>query len=313
VSFDLSSLAQAVDNHGQVARILIAEHKGSSPREAGTSMLVWGTGFSGTIGGGALEFQAVKSARKQLHDNALTNVQRIPLGPNLGQCCGGSVTLVTEYFSQSNLPKETIHYVRPVKPNTPEPLWVKRNLANVRNGTETLDTHLQDGWLVEPITQPHQPVWIYGAGHVGRAIIDTMQGLPFDITWIDTNADRFPDHIPETVTQLIAHNPALVAKHAPHNTQHYILTYSHALDLELCHAILGHSFKSLGLIGSKTKHARFTAKLQNLGHSPTQISRIVCPIGDPTLGKEPKAIALGITSALIRERANVTTLKEALL
>ena len=313
MSFDLSSLAQAVDSHGQVARILIADHKGSSPREAGTSMLVWDTGFSGTIGGGALEYQAVEFARKQLHNKILTTLQRVPLGPNLGQCCGGSVTLVTECFSQSNLPEETTHFARPVKPKTTEPLWVKRGLANARSGTETFDTHLQDGWLVESIAQPHQPVWIYGAGHVGRAIIDTMQGLPFDITWVDTNVDRFPDHISEAVTRLVAQNPALVAKHAPHDAQHYILTYSHALDLELCHAILSHSFKSLGLIGSKTKRARFTTKLQALGHSRTQISRIICPIGDPSLGKEPKAIALGITSALIRERANVTALKEALL
>ena len=311
MSFDLSSLAQAVDSHGQVARILITDHKGSSPREAGTSMLVWDTGISGTIGGGALEFQAIKAARKQLHNNTLTTVQRIPLGPNLGQCCGGSVTLVTECFSQSSLPEETSYFARPVKPNTPEPLWAKRSHANARNGTETLGTHLQDGWLVEPITQPHQPIWIYGAGHVGRAIIDTMQGLPFDVTWVDTKADRFPDQIPENVTQLVAQNPAMVAKHAPQNTQHFILTYSHAIDLELCHAILGHSFKSLGLIGSKTKHARFTTKLQNLGHSGPQISRIICPIGDPSLGKEPKAIALGITSALIRERAKVTAQKEA--
>ncbi len=313
MSFDLSSLAQAVEAHGRVARILIADHKGSSPREAGTSMLVWGTGYSGTIGGGALEYQAIKNAQKQLQNNSLTSVQRIPLGPNLGQCCGGSVTLVTEYFTQATLPDTDTIYARPVKPDTPEPLWVKRIQAKLRNGTDTPDTHLQDGWLVEPIAQPLQPVWIYGAGHVGRAIIDTLQGLPFDVTWIDTSADRFPAKIPENVTQLVAQNPALVARHAPHDAQHYILTYSHAIDLELCHAILGHSFKTVGLIGSKTKHARFITKLRALGHSSTQISRIICPIGDPSLGKEPKAIALGITSALIHECANVTAQKEALL
>ncbi len=311
MSFDLSTLTQTVETHGHVARILIADHKGSSPREAGTSMLVWDTGFSGTIGGGALEYHAIKHAQKHLKNKALTSVQRIPLGPNLGQCCGGSVTLVTECFSQANLPVEAVIFARPIKPNTPEPLWVKRNLANVRNGTEILGTQLQDGWLVEAIAQPHQPIWIYGAGHVGHAIIDTLQGLPFDITWVDTKADRFPAKIPENVTQLIAQNPALAAIHAPTNAQHFILTYSHALDLELCHAILGHSFKSLGLIGSKTKHARFTTKLQNLGHSGPQISRIICPIGDPSLGKEPKAIALGITSALIRERAEMAAQKEA--
>lgn len=311
MSFDLKSLMDAMAKHGCVARILIAEHKGSSPRESGTSMLVWETGFTGTIGGGALEYQAVQNAQKHLYNNILPNVQRIPLGPNLGQCCGGSVTLITECFSQSNLPEKTAVFARPVKPNSPEPLWVKRVLANARNGTEIPSIHFQDGWLVEPISQPHQPIWIYGAGHVGRAIIDTLQGLPFDITWVDTSTDRFPTGIPEAVTQLVARNPALVAKHAPHDAQHYVLTYSHALDLELCHAILSRSFKSLGLIGSKTKHARFSAKLQNLGHSQTQISRINCPIGDPSLGKEPKAIALGITAALIRERTNVTAQKEA--
>ncbi len=311
MSFDLSSLTQMVETHGHIARILIADHKGSSPREAGTSMLVWDTGFSGTIGGGALEYQAVQNAQKQLQNNALTSMERIPLGPNLGQCCGGAVTLVTECFSQKNLPDDTAIFARPIKPNTPEPLWIKRAKANTRNGAEIPTTQLQDGWLIEAIAQPLQPIWIYGAGHVGRAIIDTLQGLPYDITWVDTKANRFPENIPENVTQLIAQNPALAAKHAPVNAQHYILTYSHALDLELCHAILGHSFKSLGLIGSKTKHARFTAKLQNLGHSSAQISRIICPIGDPSLGKEPKAIALGITSALIRERATVTAQKEA--
>lgn len=313
MSFDLSTLAKAVKTHGNVARVLIADHKGSSPREAGTSMLVWAAGYSGTIGGGALEYQAIDNAHKQLENSSLTNVHRIPLGPNLGQCCGGSVTLVTEFFTLANLPDTDTVYTRPVKPNTPEPLWVKRIQAKLRNGAETPDTHLQDGWLVESISQPLQPVWIYGAGHVGRAIIDTLQGLPFDVTWIDTSADRFPAEIPENVTQLIAKNPALVAKHAPHDAQHYILTYSHAIDLELCHAILSHSFKTLGLIGSKTKRARFITKLKNLGHSNTQISRIICPIGDPSLGKEPKAIAVGITSALIHQCVNVTAQKEATL
>jgi len=311
VSFDLKSLVDAVTKHGVVARILIAEHKGSSPREAGTSMLVWGTGFSGTIGGGALEHQAIKNAQRQLTNKALTCAMRIPLGPNLGQCCGGTVTLITECFSRNNLPTEAALFARPVKPSTPEPLWVKHVKSAARNGRETSDTHLQDGWLVEAIARPHQSIWIYGAGHVGRAIIDSLQGLPFDITWLDTSVDRFPEIIPENTTQLVARNPALATKHAPQDARHYILTYSHALDLELCHAILGHSFKSLGLIGSKTKRARFTSRLHALGHTHTQISRIICPIGDPALGKEPKAIALGIASTLLKERLTVTAQKEA--
>lgn len=313
MSFDLKSLVDAVAEHGRVARILIAEHKGSAPREAGTSMLVWDTGFSGTIGGGALEYQAIATAQKQLENKHITSTQRIPLGPNLGQCCGGSVTLLTECFSQTNLPEVGAFFARPTGQDALEPLWLKRSMANTRNGTETTQLQFKDGWLIESITQAHQPVWIYGAGHVGRAIIDSLQGLPYDVTWVDTNTNRFPDLISENVTQLIALNPAQVAKHAPHNAQHYILTYSHAIDLELCHAILSHSFKSVGLIGSKTKHARFTTKLKNLGHTDTQISRIICPIGDPSLGKEPKAIALGITTALLQERTAISAKKEVFL
>jgi len=183
VSFDLSALTQTVQTHCHVARILIADHKGSSPREAGTAMLVWDAGFSGTIGGGALEYQAVKHAQKQLKNIAITSVQRIPLGPNLGQCCGGSVTLVTEYFSQANLPQTDTIYARPVKPDMPEPLWVKRVQTNARNGAETSGTQLQDGWLVEAIAQPHQPIWIFGAGPVTGAwtvaehcLVDRWQG-----------------------------------------------------------------------------------------------------------------------------------------
>ena len=82
--------------------------------------------------------------------------------------------------------------------------------------------------------------------------------------------------------------------------EHLVLTYSHALDLELCHRILGHGFARLGLIGSATKAARFRARLHDLGHLPVEIQRIACPIGDTSLGKHPQAIALGVATELLR-------------
>ena len=131
------------------------------------------------------------------------------------------------------------------------------------------------------------------------------------MTWIDTDRSRFPQEIRPDVTPLIAADPGRVVRHAPDDADHLILTYSHALDLELCHRILGRPFRTLGLIGSKTKRARFWTKLQALGHSPAQISRINCPIGDPALGKEPKAIALGVAAGLIRSTAQNSARKEA--
>ena len=144
---------------------------------------------------------------------------------------------------------------------------------------------------------PARPLWIYGAGHVGRALVNVMAPLPdFDITWVDTHADRFP---PTDVTTLVATDPARAVKHAPQDADHLILTYSHELDLALCHAVLNHGFHSVGLIGSATKWARFKTRLAALGHTPAQISRIACPIGDPALGKHPAAIALGVATAMI--------------
>ncbi|WP_342076803.1 xanthine dehydrogenase accessory protein XdhC [Yoonia sp. SS1-5] len=232
----------------EVIRITITRTAGSAPRDAGTQMMVWPDRTAGTIGGGQLEWQAIGEARAMLREGRSAHQQTIPLGPALGQCCGGSVSLRWEL-----------------------------------------------GQAIE--AQPKRPVWIYGAGHVGRALVHVMDPLPgFDITWVDTHADRFPQ---TSVTTLVATDPARVVPHAPDCAEHLILTYSHEIDLALCHAILSRPFGSAGLIGSATKWARFQSRLAALGHAPAQIARIACPIGDPALGKDPAALALGVAVTMI--------------
>jgi len=232
-------------------RITVARTAGSVPREAGTQMMVWPNRTEGTIGGGALEWEAMREARAMLADGRERAERVVPLGPALGQCCGGSVTL---------------GFVR-----------------------------------AEALEGPAgAPLWVYGAGHVGRAIVAVMAPLPdYAITWVDTSTDRFPDALPNGVTPLMAADPALVAGHAPPEAHHLILTYSHAIDLALCHRILSQPFASCGLIGSATKWARFRRRLAALGHSSAQISRIACPIGDPGLGKHPQALAIGVAMAML--------------
>lgn len=153
----------------------------------------------------------------------------------------------------------------------------------------------------DALTRPEgRPLWIYGAGHVGRAIAQVAAPLPeFDITLIDTSVDRFPGDLPESVAPLIAAEPARAVAHAPDTAEHLILTYSHEMDLALCHAILSRPFSAAGLIGSSTKWARFRSRLAALGHPPERIARIACPIGDPALGKHPQAIAIGVVAALL--------------
>lgn len=229
-------------------RITVTRTAGSAPREAGAQMLVWADRTEGTIGGGALEWEAMAEARRMLQAGRRRHSASIPLGPAMGQCCGGSVSL----------------------------LWEEAEVMT---------------------SSPARPLWIYGAGHVGRALVNVMAPLPdFDITWVDTRADRFPQ---TDVTTLVAADPALVVKHAPADADHLIFTYSHAIDLGLCNAILNHRFHSAGLIGSATKWARFRSRLAAMGHSNADISRIACPIGDPSLGKHPAEIAIGVASAII--------------
>jgi xanthine dehydrogenase accessory factor len=296
--FDRDALAGAVTAHGRVARVVVAEVAGSAPRGVGAAMLVWQSGQSGTIGGGALEWEAAAVARAMLAAGG-ARLDRVPLGPALGQCCGGAVTLLTEVYDAATLPAPFDVVARAVD-GRPMPLAVKRLLAAARGQGVLPAPALVQGWMVEPLARPERALWVWGAGHVGRALVAVLDPLPgLAITWIDVAADRFPAEVPPGVTVLPAADPGLLVAHAPTHAEHLVLTYSHALDLDLCHRLLGHGFGRLGLIGSATKWARFRNRLAALGHDPAQIARIDCPIGDPLLGKHPQAIAIGVAGAVL--------------
>ncbi len=236
--------------------IRIIKTAGSAPRDAGTTMQVTAEGITGTIGGGALEWQAMAWAREMLAAGQSYRCETIPLGPALGQCCGGSVTL--ELTTNDDATKPT-----------------------------------------------GKPFWIWGAGHVGRAIAQICAPLPdFDVTLIDDDAARLPPADIDGATKVIAADLPILFRHAPADADHLILTYSHEIDLALCHGALTHGFASCGLIGSATKWARFRSRLASLGHASEQIARIDCPIGDPALGKHPHAIAVGVASALLKARGD---------
>ena len=299
--FDRDALGKAVADHGQVARVVIGAVKGSSPREVGASMLVWANGQSGTIGGGALEWQAAARARAMLGAGG-TRLDHEALGPSLGQCCGGAVTLLTEVYDAQNLPDGRDVIVRATE-SSAMPLAVKRLIDRARGQGVMPAPQLLQGWMVEPVARPTRQLWVWGAGHVGRALVEVLAPLPgLAITWVDTAPDRFPETLPDTARALPVPDPGLAVAVAPKDAEHLILTYSHALDLDLCHRLLTHGFSACGLIGSATKWARFRSRLATLGHSAPAIDRIDCPIGNPSLGKHPQAIAIGVASAFLSRR-----------
>jgi len=310
MSFDVQTLRDAVRQHGRVVRVVVAEVLGSAPREVGAAMLVWPGGQSGTIGGGALELAASDRAVAALRGGDW--VERFALGPGLGQCCGGAVTLLAEVFDANRLAGlEGGAIVRRVAGQDDMPLDMRNQMKRARNSGHPLQPQLKDGWMLEPLSAPTRQLWIFGAGHVGRAVVAVLAPLPqLEITWIDTAADQFPSDIPTGITQLIAKNPADLVRYAPTTGEHLIFTYSHALDLEICHQLLVHGFARAGVIGSATKWARFRARLADLGHSPDKISRIACPIGQPGLGKHPQAIAVGVAAAVLSQSAAAAISKQ---
>ena len=239
----------------------VAQTKGSAPRDAGTVMGVAPDHIQGTIGGGALEYEAIRLARDMLQNGAAQHQRHFPLGPSLGQCCGGAVTLS---FSKDRSNAQT----HPKPPALPQ-----------------LDVTSK------------RPLWVWGAGHVGRAIaLQANHTKAYAITLIDAFEDKFPNALPETITPVCCTDMPRLARHAPADASHVIATYAHDIDLALCGALLNRGFAFCGLIGSDTKWARFQRRLSALGLDPTGITS---PIGDKTLGKHPDMIAYGTVKALI--------------
>ncbi|WP_299415925.1 xanthine dehydrogenase accessory protein XdhC [uncultured Sulfitobacter sp.] len=240
----------------------ITATRGSTPRDAGTTMIVTPTTTKQTIGGGALEYRAITKARKILATGGTETSETIPLGPNLGQCCGGAVTLRYTY--------------------TPKPLSLELDRFTVHTLTQN---------------RPHpKHLWLWGAGHVGRAVVAAAHPQAFKITWVDSSDDRFPSRIFKHATKTSAADMPLLASRAPEYAHHLIFTYSHEIDLALCAALLKRGAASIGLIGSETKRARFFKRLRDMNLDPTPI---ICPIGDKSLGKHPDQIAHGTLQALM--------------
>ena len=305
------TLRAAIRAHGPVARVVVAATAGSAPREAGAAMLVWQAGQAGTIGGGTLEYRATARARAALARG--DRFDKLPLGPGLGQCCGGAVHLLTEVWDEVRLDRVAgAAHARPLPGTDGDmPLKLAATLKAARAGQKPLRPAIVEGWFVEPVGPAAAPLWVWGAGHVGRAIVATLAPLPeFAITWVVNAPDRFPDTFAQGVTALPVPDMPAAMRLAPQDARHLILTFSHEIDLALCHAALGHGFTGCGLIGSATKWARFRGRLRQLGHQDAQISRIACPIGDTGLGKHPQAIAVGVAASLLKDVARAAPHQE---
>jgi len=330
----IERMAQEVARNGPAVRITVIRAEGSTPRETGAAMHVGPDGTQDTIGGGALELEAIAHARGLLAKlgEVAPAWQRqcrdFALGPSLGQCCGGHTRLLFEVLTArerlalqamaASCEPGSALLLRPLESGVPLeavadrkqqgqwPLAVTRLVRDMLSGARPRQAVLARAgkgaspWFVEPLAQRSHALFIYGAGHVGRALVRAVGDLPFAVTWVDTSKGRFPETIPAGVARIATADPAAVAAAMPGGALHVVMTYSHPLDLAICHSLLKRGdFAYLGLIGSATKRARFVKRLAELGIADALLARLVCPIGIPGLdGKEPAIIAVSVAAQL---------------
>lgn len=246
-----------------VMQVTLMDVLGSSPRNAGTVMYVAANALWGTIGGGQLEFMVIKRAREMLGNTMISDSIDIPLGPEIGQCCGGRV-------------KVSLNLMTP------------RNKKNALEYAERANTEL-----------PH--VYIMGAGHVGRALANQLQYMPVHCVLIDTRADEVARCNAQVETRISA-IPEFDIQTAPKGSAFVVLTHDHALDFLLTSAALERGDASyVGMIGSATKRAKFASWCKTQCDGQT-IQDLNCPIGaSGSHDKRPSVIAAFVAAEIIAE------------
>jgi xanthine dehydrogenase accessory factor len=265
---NLDRVLERLADEEEAVIIRVEDAKGSTPREAGAVMVVFQNGaFSGTIGGGTLEWHALAEAQKMLRSDQKKVTIDKALGPDLGQCCGGRMRLELRRIT------------------------------------------LDDSEMLQELLRSKDEVrlLLFGAGHVGKALVLALAPLPFSIRWVDPRPSAFPDYVPHNVAIDASTDPIAALHAAQKHDLVAVMTHSHALDLAIVSAALREDrFAYVGLIGSGTKKARFMSQLRDAGLGDAARRRLICPIGLKEIGsKEPAAIAAGIAAQLLIERSKL--------
>ena len=256
-----SALEAFLDKHQAAVVAELDQVMGSSPREAGTAMLIAAEATSGTIGGGQLEYMAVERARRMLRNAETEAAMDVPLGPEIGQCCGGRVTVT-----------------------------LRRVDAQMRAA-------LLARALREAEVEPH--VFVFGAGHVGKALARALLPLPVRTHVVDTRPGEL-EGLPSEVEALATALPESVVRSAPSGSAFVILTHDHALDFLLAAEALKRSDAPyVGMVGSRTKRARFASWYRSTGGGEAALARLVLPIGASGIGDKRPAVIAALAAAEI--------------
>lgn len=317
--------------------VTVIEITGSAPREVGARMVVTDDSSSGSVGGGNLEFHATRTARDLLAEKSefTRRTEFFGLGVVMKQCCGGAVQLMYEKFSgdparrlinefrteHTQHPRLLISSISDDRPavvaslkndmsNISDQIWtMAQELMNDDDHASKLIADGTDQWFVTRLDEIPIKIVLFGAGHVGKALVKLLQDLPFQVDWVDQRPEMFPAQIPANTRIYSPADPSKLIEKQPPGVFFVIMTHDHGLDYELCLRILKRqNFGWLGLIGSDTKRKRFEQRLAKDGIDSFRLQRLICPIGVSGIrGKSPAVIAISTAAQLLEVRDRISS------
>lgn len=320
---------QTTAGHAIVLVTVIAL-RGSAPREVGTKMIVTASGCIGSIGGGQLEYECAQLAAGMLGGDDHLCRQKFPLGAEMDQCCGGVVEVLFESIA-TGCPSwlEDLRAIRAqgktavvattlsgdkgsrvvidpaagqADPDLPDTGLSGQLALTARKLIESGSrSQFVDDVFLDVVSSTGLNIAVFGAGHVGTAVIATLSGLDAQIQWVDSRPGIFPT-APPGVQLIETDHPAGEVATMPGSGFYLVMTHSHKLDFEICQAILTRRDASYcGLIGSLSKRRQFEKRLRSNGLSQALIDQLICPIGiDGIRGKTPKEIAIAVAAEILQ-------------
>ncbi len=268
-----SVMAQAIAKAGPCAMVSVVGTAGSTPRDEDAWMVVTPNGFHGSIGGGTVEWRAMAEAQQLLATGSGRRIFDYVLGPDLGQCCGGRMKIEIEILTAAD--------------NAVIEVAAAQQVMTMRQ------------------------IYLFGAGHIARALVLALAPLPCVVHWIDSRVNAFPGFMPGNVSTHTLQTPTDILNNAAHGSLVYVMTHSHALDFEIVDAALRcATVAHVGLVGSATKRARFEKRLHEAGLPQQKIEELICPIGVAGItSKHPASIAAAVAAQILQLDAQLSQVK----
>jgi xanthine dehydrogenase accessory factor len=320
----IAELADLTAAGERAVMVTVAAVRGSAPREVGAKMLVTRDATLGTIGGGQLEYQCSRIAFGMLREAEVPKLRKFPLGSSMGQCCGGVVDILFEPVASvlpswlqdlralhgqrqpaviaTRLGTESEKIIITADSEFGANRAAARLLAAARAALAAGRIEQQiDGWFLELVVGADLEIAVFGAGHVGSAVVRSLAALDCNIRWVDSRRNIFRA-TPANVRAVEAAEPALEVAAMPPGSCYLVMTHSHAIDFEICERILRRGDALYcGLIGSVSKRRRFEKRLRAEALSEERIARLVCPIGVAGInGKKPAEIAVAAAAEVLQ-------------